>query len=659
MPLVGQVSQVKLGDRAALATGTAILLNADTAITGQESGCLTFGNSAACELHDSGVPFVFVDETARNNLRYFYAVTAFDINSFQSGPSSLESPRATKSVTPVASASNHDNTAEVTVSMQGRGVVLNNAAPLPTIDPATGRFSGPMPPANDFEFGLAEFVQTLLAAPGSFSLTLDSIGLGSAYDGTPNNYYFTGASGATVTQVTLPITQDPTNLDGSNFTYFTAISPDAALAERFGGSDQFKLTARIEMTLRGNYYTNSWGRGCANAASGFGASASLGVSGCEYNGQRWFDGPSPASNETVDDPQATHPVNLTGSVMVPAGNYNNAGAVTGATTVHIPHSYETQQNLYRQVEGGLGGVARAADFNVYWGAGGLIDSVIDVTHNVVVPFAPTIGSSFGVLNQVAGAAGGSIDTRGGVLTAADMGCVAPWNTFGQIGAAGGLYACTAAAPYALSQTAIPGPVAIYDATTANAATKAPQAGPGFILYLPGAYTVFESAVPAQGAVWTLRTYVGSVRGGQGGAGDRGPYVFTPRPGGGRPLTATGVTLQVDYDVTNAVVAASESDLGQVHTVPDPYYVTNAFEQTTDSKIVKFVNLPAQAIIRIYSSSGVLVSLLEHNSSTFGGSEDWNVRNRNNQVVASGVYFFHIESGDARRVGRFTVVNFAQ
>ena len=39
-----------------------------------------------------------------------------------------------------------------------------------------------MPPANDFEFGLAEFVQTLISAPGSFSLTLDSIGLGSAWD---------------------------------------------------------------------------------------------------------------------------------------------------------------------------------------------------------------------------------------------------------------------------------------------------------------------------------------------------------------------------------------------------------------------------------------------------------------------------------------------
>jgi hypothetical protein len=40
-----------------------------------------------------------------------------------------------------------------------------------------------------------------------------------------------------------------------------------------------------------------------------------------------------------------------------------------------------------------------------------------------------------------------------------------------------------------------------------------------------------------------------------------------------------------------------------------------------------------------------------------------VRNRNNQVVASGVYFYHIEAngqgGTARRVGRMTIVNFAQ
>ncbi len=97
----------------------------------------------------------------------------------------------------------------------------------------------------------------------------------------------------------------------------------------------------------------------------------------------------------------------------------------------------------------------------------------------------------------------------------------------------------------------------------------------------------------------------------------------------------------------------------MHTVPDPYYVTSKFERTTDVKVIEFVNLPADCIIRIYSTSGILVSLLEHHSSTYGGSERWNVLNRNNQVVASGVYFYHLEAGDARRVGRFVVVNYAQ
>jgi hypothetical protein len=112
-------------------------------------------------------------------------------------------------------------------------------------------------------------------------------------------------------------------------------------------------------------------------------------------------------------------------------------------------------------------------------------------------------------------------------------------------------------------------------------------------------------------------------------------------------------------VTNQVAEATSTDLQRVHTVPDPYYVTSSFEQSPDNKIIKFVNLPDKAIIRIYSSSGVLVAMMEHNSATFGGDETWNVRNRNNQVVASGVYFYHVEAGNARRVGRFTVVNFAQ
>ena len=100
-------------------------------------------------------------------------------------------------------------------------------------------------------------------------------------------------------------------------------------------------------------------------------------------------------------------------------------------------------------------------------------------------------------------------------------------------------------------------------------------------------------------------------------------------------------------------------LAHVHTVPDPYYVTNALEISPNAKVLKFVHLPARCIIRIYSTSAILVQVLTHNDQTGGAEETWNLRNRNNQFVASGVYFFHVEAPDGKtKAGRFTVVNFA-
>ena len=371
-----------------------------------------------------------------------------------------------------------------------------------------------------------------------------------------------------------------------------------------------------------------------------------------YNGPRWFQG----ANETKANPNAGNAVDAN-TDPIPAVP-NNAGELPGVATIQAPISYVQLDGGARQLDAVTSGAIRAADFNVYWGAAGLVDSVVDMTHNVVVPFmADSVGGGWGFLNQAAGAAGGSLDARGGVLTFADFGCLAPLNT---LPGSAAYLPCTAA-PYLLSQTAVPGPVAIFTGTTSTAAPAAPiAANPGFGMWLAGHIFMFElapgAAVPATGTVWTLRNYIGWVSGGNGAAGSLGPYKFTSRP---RTFSAIGAELKVSFSASNVVSAATESDLGRVHTVPDPYYVTNAFEQTTDSKVLKFVNLPNDCIVRIYSSSGVLVSLLEHHSTTFGGSEDWNVRNRNNQVVASGVYFYHIEAGDARRVGRFTVVNFAQ
>jgi hypothetical protein len=143
-------------------------------------------------------------------------------------------------------------------------------------------------------------------------------------------------------------------------------------------------------------------------------------------------------------------------------------------------------------------------------------------------------------------------------------------------------------------------------------------------------------------------------GGKGGvAGPLGPYKFISRP---RTFTAVGAEVVVNYTVEQVVSPATRTDLARVHTVPDPYYVTNGYETDPRNKVIKFVNLPADAIIRIYSLSGVLVRVIEHHSTVFGGAEDWDVTNRGGRLVANGVYFYAIEANDARRVGRMTIVS---
>jgi hypothetical protein len=450
--------------------------------------------------------------------------------------------------------------------------------------------------------------------------------------------------------IEMPLIQDQGQATRSDSTYFQAGRVDAGLAGRFNGGGNFRLSGRLRLALPASYYAGAWGAGCAAGAAGF---AAPGTTGCEYNGPRWFDGPSPRRNETRNDPQGAQPPNS--ASPGPMADLGNAGELTGVATIQMPHAYETAEAGYRAIEDLLAPAQRAADFNLYWGPEGVVDSVVDVTHNVAVPFGSlALGGSWGILNQSAAAGAGAFDQRPDVLTTMDFTCVEPLASAKAVQAS---YPCSAA-PYWMSRRAAPGPIAIWDQSATRARTAAVRPGAGFALYLAGNLAILELAggLPDPGAVWSLRTYVGAISGGEGAAGARGPYTFTAAR---RPFTAVGSELRLKYQVVNQVVPATRSDLSQVHTVPDPYYVRSAFQSTSEGRVIQFVHLPADCIIRIYSLSGVLVTLLEHHSATFGGSEPWNVLSRNNQVVASGVYFYHIEAGDARRVGRFTVVNFAE
>jgi len=659
--LVGTITQVLPNGRVALADGNAQILptKLDTAFADVASGRLAQGVST--ELKNTGVPFIFVDHGVRNSVRYFYSVTAFDVNSVVSGPSSLESSRATKPVTPVVAPTNVFGSDSISSGQFGRDVELTSTA-VPTID-ASGRFSGPFPPANGATLGfVGEFARQLFTTGGSVAARLVGIGMGDARNAVAAKYTFTAVGGADTTTFSLDIdagTVDTLLTVGSP--PFPAATADPALAAKFGANGPAIISGQVNFATSNYQQVVAQVRGCVEGGVVVPVAP---ATGCAYNGPRWFAG----DNETAENPNFGMANDPDEGGVVPGTNLNNGGALPGVSTIFVPMTDGNLDAGWRGMDASLGGAVRAADFKVYWGNPGKIDSVIDVTHNVAVPFMPdSIGGGFGVLNVSGTSAAGSADGRPTVLTIDDFSCVEPWRTGPAGTSARGFWpaACASAAPFVLSDSAELNSIALFTGALSGGTTAAPAATPGFILYIAGRISaiVLDSPTLPSATVWTLRAYTGWVSGGVGAAGDLGPYAFTEAI---RPFTAIGDELRINFSVTNGVALATKGDLSGVHTVPDPYYVRSAFEVSTDQKVLKFVGLPQDAIIRIYSASGVLVRILEHHAANYSGTSisqgseiQWDLRNRNNQVVASGVYFYHVEAGDARRVGRFTVVNFAQ
>ena len=331
-PLNGPVVQTKIGGRFKVSGDTSVaydyshqgtpLALVDTAVVGQGSGYPP--------LKDTGVPFVYVDKGVRNYFRYFYSVTAFDVNSFSSGPSSIESARVTKPVTPAPTGANVQISGSVTsADLVGRGQVLDTSKAVPTLDPTTGIFSGPFPPANGWHIGLGAFVASVLQQPGNFKAHLDSIQLGDGYNDIPVKYWFT-VPGSPTPPFAISIVQQQEYGVDSGTASFAATTISNTLARRLGGDGNYTLPGQIDLALPGTEYMGLGARGCINGRPGFTSGG-----GCDYNGSRWFDGPSPQNNETMADPTQGM-VHNAGSPASMAANYNNAGALDrGRHHLHV------------------------------------------------------------------------------------------------------------------------------------------------------------------------------------------------------------------------------------------------------------------------------------------------------------------------------------
>ena len=109
-------------------------------------------------------------------------------------------------------------------------------------------------------------------------------------------------------------------------------------------------------------------------------------------------------------------------------------------------------------------------------------------------------------------------------------------------------------------------------------------------------------------------------------------------------------------------SAPVNDLTQVRVVPNPYSIlggdlsSGGLNFTGQPNKLLFVNLPARAIIRIFTLQGDLVTRIDHVSGS--GDEEWPLMaNDNNQFIVSGVYVAHITNPDTGEtdIEKFVVI----
>jgi hypothetical protein len=102
------------------------------------------------------------------------------------------------------------------------------------------------------------------------------------------------------------------------------------------------------------------------------------------------------------------------------------------------------------------------------------------------------------------------------------------------------------------------------------------------------------------------------------------------------------------------VALQKAGLERIRAVPNPYYGKSAYELSALNRVVKFVNMPETATVRIYNLAGDLIRTLQKTDQASSVLE-WNLLTENQLPVASGVYVYHIAvPGAGQTTGKMVV-----
>ena len=101
-------------------------------------------------------------------------------------------------------------------------------------------------------------------------------------------------------------------------------------------------------------------------------------------------------------------------------------------------------------------------------------------------------------------------------------------------------------------------------------------------------------------------------------------------------------------------ALVENEINKVRVVPNPFIVSAAWEQVKNSKRLRFMFLPPDCTISIFTVRGEKVKSINHADNS--GDEDWNLTNDSGVEVAFGMYIYVVQTPNGEKtVGKFAII----
>ncbi len=138
------------------------------------------------------------------------------------------------------------------------------------------------------------------------------------------------------------------------------------------------------------------------------------------------------------------------------------------------------------------------------------------------------------------------------------------------------------------------------------------------------------------------------------AGDKFVIVANAAAGGNQPGTSNDSLVFTTSGPSRNNIAAQKAGFSKIRAVPNPYYAHSAYELASLNRVMKFVNMPETATIKIYNLAGDLVRILRKTDASSSIIE-WDLLTENRLPVASGVYVYHIDvPGAGSTTGKLVV-----